>query len=191
MEKSLATQPKGIVRPFTSTKDNPMEIHYRFGMSPFGKILIASTATGLCSLLYVEDEIEAVCQLAKKFPEAIRIERSDLLHEKIEKLLMTNQPQEEPICFHLKGSHFQLNVWTALLEIPFGKQTSYGELAKRIGHPKAYRAVGTAVGANPIFFLIPCHRVIQANGNLGNYFWGAALKKRIIEWETLRLKSRS
>ena len=87
------------------------------------------------------------------------------------------------IKLHLKGTAFQLKVWQSLLKIPMGQLTTYGELAKSIDHPKAARAVGTAIGSNPIAFLIPCHRVIQSTGAFGGYEWGQLRKTAMIAWE--------
>ncbi len=87
---------------------------------------------------------------------------------------------------HLKGTDFQLKVWEALLKIPMGKLSTYGSIAKEIDNPKASRAVGTAIGDNPVAFLIPCHRVIQASGNIGGYMWGTTRKKAIIGWESAK-----
>ena len=93
----------------------------------------------------------------------------------------THSPTQ--IRLHLKGTEFQLKVWQALLAIPSADLTSYGQLAQTSGSPKASRAVGTAIGNNPIAFLIPCHRVIQATGSFGGYRWGTTRKSAIIAWE--------
>ena len=90
------------------------------------------------------------------------------------------------IKLHLKGTDFQLKVWEALLKIPMGGLTTYGDIASGINHPKAFRAVGTAVGENPVALLIPCHRVIRSTGELGNYHWGDVRKTAIIGWEAAR-----
>ena len=87
------------------------------------------------------------------------------------------------IKLHLKGTAFQLKVWETLLKIPLGKLSTYGSIAKKINNSNAARAVGTAIGSNPVAFLIPCHRVIQSTGNFGGYMWGATRKTAIIGWE--------
>nr|WP_255785007.1 MGMT family protein [Membranihabitans maritimus] len=92
----------------------------------------------------------------------------------------------QEIKLHLKGSAFQLKVWETLLKTPFGKLTTYGNLAKQIDSPSASRAVGSAVGANPAAYLIPCHRVIRSTGKMDGYRWGDARKKAIIGWEAVR-----
>jgi AraC family transcriptional regulator of adaptative response/methylated-DNA-[protein]-cysteine methyltransferase len=97
--------------------------------------------------------------------------------------LLKENTASKTIALHVKGTEFQLKVWAALLEIPFGELSNYGEIAQQIGHSKASRAVGTAIGSNPIALLIPCHRVVQANGKLGGFKWGLERKAAIIAWE--------
>ena len=96
-----------------------------------------------------------------------------------------NKKDKQTLPLHVQGTNFQINVWQALLKIPKGQLTSYGQLARDIGNPKASRAVGSAVGANPIAFLIPCHRVIRATGVIGDYRWGATRKRSMINWEIM------
>jgi len=90
------------------------------------------------------------------------------------------------IKLHLKGTDFQLKVWEILLKVPIGQLETYGHIAERIQNPKASRAVGSAIGDNPVAFLIPCHRVIQANGAFGQYHWGATRKAAMIGWEAVK-----
>ena len=97
--------------------------------------------------------------------------------------------QLDQIKLHLKGTEFQLKVWEMLLTIPMGELTSYGRVAQKIDKPKASRAVGAAIGSNPVAFLIPCHRVIQTSGNLGGYMWGNTRKSAIIGWEASKVSS--
>ena len=162
-----------------------LEIHYSFASCPFGKILIASTPTGICNLSYVpDDESMAKEALQKKFHRVTLIQKTEPMH--IYALSFFNKDKtnkREKIILHLKGTAFQLKVWKALLEIPMGELVSYRDIAIKIDHPKAYRAVGSAIGDNLVFFIIPCHRVIQANGAIGNYYWGTLLKTAIIRWE--------
>ncbi|MEM8888411.1 MAG: methylated-DNA--[protein]-cysteine S-methyltransferase, partial [Bacteroidota bacterium] len=94
-----------------------------------------------------------------------------------------NQNKKGELSLLLQGTNFQLKVWEALLNVPRGQLTTYGDIAERIEKPKAVRAVGTAVGRNPIAYLIPCHRVIRKEGKLGEYRWGSGRKKAIIGWE--------
>lgn len=96
-----------------------------------------------------------------------------------------NKAGIEKVKLHLNGTAFQLKVWKALLAIPVGQLTTYGELASKIGKPKAARAVGTAIGKNPMAYMVPCHRVVQSDGGLGGYRWGKKRKRKIIEWEII------
>ncbi|MDD4922987.1 MAG: methylated-DNA--[protein]-cysteine S-methyltransferase [Bacteroidales bacterium] len=163
-----------------------LEIHFSFSEGPFGKMMVASTQKGLCSISLVDDETLAMDHLKKKFPKAAYKEMKEGSHQNALSILTNDWNNLSPIKLHLKGTEFQLKVWKALLTIPFGKLVSYGDIARQINHPKAYRAVGSAVGDNPVFFLVPCHRVIQASGEYGNYYWGTEVKKAIIGWESAK-----
>ena len=160
-----------------------LTIHYQFSETPFGQVLIASTQKGICTLRFVENTAEALAHLKEQFPKAMFIAQSDSLQQSALALFQTDHSQLAKIKLHLKGTAFQLRVWQSLLKIPMGQLTTYGELAKSIDHPKAARAVGTAIGSNPIAFLIPCHRVIQSTGAFGGYEWGQLRKTAIIAWE--------
>jgi len=160
-----------------------LEIRYQFGESPFGSLFIATTSRGICRLVFTETEKAGLSDLRQTFPNA-RIEQTTdpLLSSVLATFVEKDSKKSAPV-LHLKGTAFQLQVWKALLAIPSGKLTTYGTVATQIQRPTAYRAVGTAIGANPIALLIPCHRVIQTNGLLGNYHWGVERKQHIIEWE--------
>jgi len=181
--------PKSFVNIISMSKEeirNPAEIlkiNYSFGTTPFGKILIASTSKGVCSVTLAIDEQTTMESLARMFPKACLSEKVEPSHQDILAAFEKGLKPSEPIKLHLKGTDFQIKVWTSLLEIPFGKTTSYGKIAAIIGKPKACRAVGTAVGDNPIFYIIPCHRVIQSSGSMGQYYWGTDIKSTILEWE--------
>jgi len=166
-----------------------LQINYQFVDSAFGSILIASTAKGICYLMFNDDQEAALMQLKQSFEQATFQQASDE-HQRLA-LAIFQQPESavnsEPLKLHLKGSDFQLKVWQALLTIPLGQLSTYGDVAAKIDKPKAARAVGSAIGANPIAFLIPCHRVIQATGNLGGYRWGGTRKSVIIGWESALL----
>lgn len=164
-----------------------LQIHYSFVKGLFGKMMVASTQKGICSLVLAEKEEKAVEGLHQRFPKASIKEKQESIHQNVGRFFTDDWSLISPIKLHLKGTDFQLKVWEALLHIPFGKLVNYGEIARQIDHPRAYRAVGSAVGDNPIFFLIPCHRVVQASGAIGNYYWGAPLKTAIIQWESARM----
>ena len=155
-------------------------IRYSYTYSPFGKLIIASTSKGICHLAFTDNETEALNILQHKFPKAVYKQAEDEQQKHVISFFHNDWKVLTKIKLHLKGSAFQLKVWETLLRIPPGKLTTYGHIAKQLGKPGASRAVGTAIGDNPIAFVIPCHRVIQANGALGGYHWGITRKSLII-----------
>jgi len=165
---------------------NNLTINYSFAVSPFGDVLVASTAKGVCHLAFINNEQTGLNQLQLQFPNAHYQQKLDMLQQNALYIFTQNWQQLSSIKLHLKGTDFQLKVWEALLKIPMGKLSTYGSIAKEIDNPKASRAVGTAIGDNPVAFLIPCHRVIQASGNIGGYMWGTTRKKAIIGWESAK-----
>ena len=160
-----------------------LHINYNFSDSTFGKIIIASTSKGVCHIAFDDDNEQALQSLIKRFPNAEYQQSFDTFQQDALSIFESNWQQLDQIKLHLKGTQFQLKVWEALLTIPEGELTSYHRVAQKINKPNASRAVGTAIGKNPIAFLIPCHRVIQSNGNFGNYKWGSSRKSAIIGWE--------
>lgn len=158
-------------------------INYSYAQSPFGTVMIASTEKGLCHVAFVDDEEKAYYDLKSQFPNATYRQRVDHCQVNALMIFANDWSQISKIKLHLKGTDFQLKVWEALLKIPLGELTSYGTIAREIESPKASRAVGTAIGKNPIAFLIPCHRVIQSSGEIGEYHWGNIRKTAIIGWE--------
>lgn len=166
-----------------------LSIRYSFSSSPFGEIIIASTIRGVCYLAFYDDENQSLVELKNRFPNADFQQESDE-NQKNALTVFTNDWTSLPeIKLHLKGTDFQLKVWESLLKIPFGKLVTYSSVAENIGRPKASRAVGTAIGSNPIAYLIPCHRVIQTSGALGGYMWGNIRKSSIIGWEAANINS--
>ena len=160
-----------------------LSIHYQFVDTPFGQVLIASTNKGICKMSFIDNSTEALNALVAQFPNANFVQQSDELQQHALAIFSSKTLDLPKIKLHLKATDFQLKVWECLLKIPMGQLSTYGALAENIGHPKASRAVGTAIGNNPVAFLIPCHRVIQATGVLGEYHWGKARKTAIIGWE--------
>jgi AraC family transcriptional regulator, regulatory protein of adaptative response / methylated-DNA-[protein]-cysteine methyltransferase len=161
-------------------------IQYSFCDSPFGRILVASTAKGICHLSFADDKAAALIELRSHFPEATYAEARDSFQTAALSIFTMDWASPSQIKLHLKGTDFQLKVWNALLQVPLGSLTTYGEMAGAIRHPGAARAVGSAVGDNPVAFLIPCHRVIQSTGVFGQYHWGSTRKAAIIGWEGAR-----
>ncbi|MGD8339674.1 MAG: methylated-DNA--[protein]-cysteine S-methyltransferase [Gammaproteobacteria bacterium] len=153
--------------------------------SPFGRVFVASTARGICSLAFVDEAPEgtALGDVASGWPNA-RLVRDDAAAGSIvERVFSRSGDQDGPLSIHVAGTNFQVSVWRALLAIPAGRLASYKDVARAIGKPRAMRAVGAAVGANPCAFLIPCHRVIRSNGEVGGYRWGLTRKQAIHAWE--------
>jgi AraC family transcriptional regulator, regulatory protein of adaptative response / methylated-DNA-[protein]-cysteine methyltransferase len=187
-----------------------LPIRYDFITSPFARLLVAQTAVGICFITLADEGFLAFERLQKAFP-GVQLEKggrieaidfpcagprqTDLIDVRLSRLksvfCLLNDPAfafsdyspDADLTFHLKGTPFQLAVWKALLHIPFGQTATYKEVAALAGYPTALRAVGTAIGANPVYYLIPCHRVIRSDGQIGNYLWGTPLKKALLDWE--------
>lgn len=168
-----------------------LNIHYSFAESPFGNLIIASTPKGICYMAFEDDEARALDDLQEKFPNATYLRKLDLLQQNALFIFQNDWTQLSKIKLHLKGTDFQLKVWESLLKIPMGKLSTYGAIATHVGNPAASRAVGTAIGSNPVAFLIPCHRVIQSSGQIGGYMWGPVRKTAIIGWEHARTETSS
>ncbi len=161
-----------------------LNINYNFTESPFGKILIASTDKGICYMAFAdEDDEHAFTALHSHFPNAHYTRSADDIQQNALSIFGQDWKHLHEIKLHLKGTPFQLKVWQTLLQVPAGSLTTYSRLATDAGFEGASRAVGTAVGCNPIAFLIPCHRVIKATGEIGQYHWGNTRKSAIIGWE--------
>jgi len=160
-----------------------LSINYSFAESPFGNILVASTPKGICYMAFTDNTEQALQELQTKFPNAVYKQMVDLMQQNVLYIFTHDWSKLGQVKLHLKGTAFQLKVWETLLRIPMGQLTTYGSIAKQIQLPKGSRAVGTAVGDNPVAFLIPCHRIIQSTGVLGNYHWGSIRKTAMIGWE--------
>ena len=164
-------------------------IDYGFHPTPFGTCFLAATARGLCTLHFLHSErVDAVAQLALLWPRAQLRERPARTREFAEKIFFPAAKLPTPLPLLLRGTAFQLKVWEALLRIPRGAAVCYEHVAAHIGAPRATRAVGSAVGANPVAFVIPCHRVIRKLGEFGEYAEGALRKQAILGWEAARLE---
>lgn len=160
-----------------------LSINYSFAESPFGNIIVASTPKGICYMAFADDHADALQQLTQHFPNAAYTQVVDMMQQDVLHIFKKDWSQLPAIKLHLKGSNFQLKVWDALLKIPMGGLCSYADISQKIQSPNASRAVGSAIGANPVAFLIPCHRVIRSTGESGQYHWGATRKSAIIGWE--------
>lgn len=160
-----------------------LSINYSYAKSPFGEILVASTMKGICYMAFADSKEEAFNELRTIYPNAIYQHQTDAIQLKAVSFFARDRQQPEQIRLHVKGTDFQLKVWETLLKIPMGELTTYGEIAKHLENPKACRAVGSAVGDNPVAFFIPCHRVIRSTGIFGQYHWGSDRKTAMIGWE--------
>lgn len=165
---------------------NNLSINYSFAESPFGNLTVASTAKGICHMAFNNDDTKALTNLKQKFPNATFQKKIDLIQQNALFVFQNDWSKLPEIKLHLKGTEFQLKVWETLLKIPMGQLSTYGNIAEQIGNANASRAVGTAIGNNPVAFLIPCHRVIQSSGNIGGYMWGETRKTAIIGWESAK-----
>jgi AraC family transcriptional regulator of adaptative response/methylated-DNA-[protein]-cysteine methyltransferase len=159
-----------------------MKIRYAFADSVVGKLVIGVTEKGICSILIGDSEEQLEAILRQEFAEA-SLEHGTL--SEYVQLVLNSIAQQTPlrVAMDLQGTAFQIKVWQALQQIPSGQTRSYGELAQSIGEAKAVRAVASAIGANPLSIVIPCHRVIGSDGKLTGYRWGVERKKKLLEQE--------
>jgi len=165
-----------------------LTVNYSFAESPFGDLIVASTPKGICHIAFVKDETDAFQILQNKFPNASYKQMLDMSQQNALFIFTHDWTQLNQIKLHLKGTDFQLKVWETLLKIPMGKLATYGAISKHLQSPGASRAVGSAIGANPVAFLIPCHRVIQSSGIVGGYHWGSVRKTAMIGWEAAQVQ---
>jgi AraC family transcriptional regulator of adaptative response/methylated-DNA-[protein]-cysteine methyltransferase len=163
-----------------------LEITYGFAFSPFGEAMIGWTSRGVCHFAFsTENRAAMKYKLVEFWPNAIFI-RDDVQSENLMHAIFPSTPSPGKLHLVLRGTNFQLKVWEALIHTEFGRVISYQQLAERAGYPRAQRAVGTALAANPVGFLIPCHRVIRESGDTGNYRWGTDRKTAMLLWEAGR-----
>jgi len=163
-----------------------LQINYSFAETPFGNIIVASTTKGICHLAFADNENEALQQLQLQFPNAKFRQVVDTIQQNALFVFTQDWKDLSKIKLHLKGTPFQIKVWEALLKIPMGDVSTYSGIATSIHNPNASRAVGTAIGDNPVAFLIPCHRVIRSTGDFGQYHWGSIRKTAMIGWEAAK-----
>lgn len=165
--------------------DKKHSIIYGYYDSPFSLCLIATTENKLCNLYFLDanNKTTGLDLLRSEWLDADILETSSAIKTLGDRLFNGTPPDPSKFSLYLQGTAFQTQVWQALLKIPFGQTTTYQELAQSIGRPTAARAVGNAVGRNPISFLIPCHRVIRSSGKLGGYRWGFPCKTALLDWE--------
>ena len=164
-----------------------LTVRYGWFASPFGEALAMGTDRGLCGMAFVEEtgREAAFADLSGRWPNATFLEDPEPIRGWVEAAF---SGQGESRLFMI-GAPFQIKVWEALLTVPTGQVTTYSEIARVVGAPKAVRAVGTAVGRNPVSWLIPCHRALRKSGGLGGYHWGLPVKRAMLAWESARADS--
>jgi AraC family transcriptional regulator of adaptative response/methylated-DNA-[protein]-cysteine methyltransferase len=168
-----------------------LAIRYGIRPSPFGDCFVAVTGRGICALSFPSgDEVgEAVEALRRQWPNAGLVEDPKAAKAAADRIFPASPGTDpRPLDVIVRGTNFQVRVWEALLRIPPGRAVTYEAVAETVGSPRAVRAVGNAVGANPVAYLIPCHRVIRKSGIFGNYRWGSARKAALLAWEAARFR---
>ena len=160
-----------------------LDIRWAFQPTPFGEALVRATDRGICGIGFTAEctRDAAMADLTARWPRATYIEAAGEIAPLAQAAFTGGEAR-----LHLIGAPFQIKVWEALLAVPSGHVTTYSEIAGAVGHPKAVRAVGTAVGRNPVSWLIPCHRALRKTGALGGYHWGLPVKRALLAWEAAR-----
>ncbi|MHA3976122.1 methylated-DNA--[protein]-cysteine S-methyltransferase [Halovulum sp. GXIMD14794] len=159
-------------------------IRWAWVPSPFGEALVMATDRGICGLAFTAEagREEAMRDMRARWPKADYVEDPAAITPQADAVFGGRGEAR----LHLIGAPFQIKVWEALLQVPMGQVTTYSDIARLVGAPRAQRAVGTAVGRNPISFLIPCHRALRKSGGLGGYHWGLGVKRALLAWEGAR-----
>lgn len=170
-----------------------LTISYGFHASPFGEAVLLTTERGLAGLAFVDEDAgqsreQALADMTMRWPAARYLEAPTRTQPIARRIFEPALWQRElPVRLVLIGTDFEVRVWETLLRIPMGRAVTYSDIARHLGQPTASRAVGSAVGRNPISFVVPCHRVLRADGNLGGYHWGLTRKRALIGWEKGRI----
>ncbi len=185
----LAPAPRRVDLPVAVTEARrvghgvPLSLHYVFRPSPFGDCLVLAAGDAVAAVGFVdEDRPSELADMRRRWPSAT-IEPGNAALERFADRIFDPGRWQTPFPVALLGTDFDRTVWQAMLAIPLGGATTYSELAAGIGRPRAARAVGAAVGRNPVSFLVPCHRVVGRSGALTGYYWGTARKQAMLAWE--------
>jgi len=171
-----------------------LTLSYGFHPTPFGDALLFATERGIAGLAFVDEDAnqtraEALADMTRRWPAAEFVEDVGRTAPHIARIFDPKLwRRETPVRLVLIGTDFEVRVWEALLRIPMGRAVTYADIARHLGNPSASRAVGSAVGRNPVSFVVPCHRVLRGDGNLGGYHWGLTRKRALIGWETGRVR---
>jgi AraC family transcriptional regulator of adaptative response/methylated-DNA-[protein]-cysteine methyltransferase len=174
-----------------------IEMAYGFHPSPFGEALLLTTERGVAGLAFVDEDkgqsqTDALVDMMQRWPKAKFIAAPERTASHAEQIFQTSRwSAERPVRLVMIGTDFEVRVWQTLLKIPMGRAVTYADIARHLGQPTASRAVGSAVGRNPISFVVPCHRVLRGDGSLGGYHWGLTRKRALIGWETGHVAGRS
>ena len=172
-----------------------LDMAYGFHASPFGEALLIATDRGVAGLAFVDEDKgqtrqDALADMMQRWPKARYVEAAQKTAAHAKAIFASEWSREQPVRLVMIGTDFDVRVWETLLKIPMGRAVSYTDIARYIGAPSASRAVGSAVGRNPISFVVPCHRVLRGDGSLGGYHWGLTRKRALIGWETGRVAGR-
>ena len=168
-------------------KGSGLTMRFGYHPSPFGEALVFITERGLAGMAFADEPRSKSCfdDMVRRWPNATLIEDAAATAPFVERIFKTEEWQgERPLQVVLLGTDFQVRVWKSLLKVPFGQAVTYSDIARDIGQPTASRAVGAAIGANPISFVVPCHRAIGKNGALTGYHWGLTRKRAMLGWES-------
>ena len=163
-----------------------VQIAFGFVPSPFGDCLLMTTEKGICGLAFVQNDdfVGTLAAFKKRWKNAVFVENAEKVQPLAQKIFFPQAGQPRtPLHIYIRGTNFQIKVWQALLRIPMGALSTYQDIAELLGMPRASRAVGTAIGQNPISFLIPCHRVLRKNAHISGYAWGPNRKRIMLGWE--------
>ncbi len=170
-----------------------LDVAYGFHDTPFGEALVLATDRGVAGLAFVDEDkgqtrAGALADMTSRWPRAAFVEAPERTVAHAARIFdPARWSEEQPVRLVLIGTDFEIRVWQALLRIPMGRAVTYADIARHLGQPTASRAVGSAVGRNPISFVVPCHRVLRGDGQLGGYHWGLTRKRALIGWETGRV----
>jgi AraC family transcriptional regulator of adaptative response/methylated-DNA-[protein]-cysteine methyltransferase len=170
-----------------------LDMAYGFHASPFGEALLIATDRGVAGLAFVDEDKgqtrqEALADMTQRWPKAHFVAAPDQTARLARQVFNPAAwSREQPIRLVMIGTDFEVRVWQTLLKVPMGRAVSYTDIARHLSQPAASRAVGSAVGRNPISFVVPCHRVLRGDGSLGGYHWGLTRKRALIGWETGRM----
>lgn len=174
-----------------ATRGAGLTIYRGWFDSPFGPALVMGTDKGICGLGFAGEtgEVDTMQDLTSRWPLATFEDNPEKLRPWVQAAFGTQPNGQDKAPIYMIGAPFQIKVWEALLTIPSGHVTTYSEIAEAIGHPRAVRAVGTAVGRNPVSWLIPCHRALRKSGGLGGYHWGLPIKRALLAYESARIEA--